>query len=233
LSLEIAVRDRLGDPVVEGFDFAVRFGEPEPSTLIGRRLLQTRVLTCASPSYLKERGRPNQPIELANGRHECILFRDPSTGHPFPWEFHRRKKIIKVPVNSRLVLNDPATQLGLCAGGYGVAQILELGAESMLASGVLENLFPDWSDELFPLYALHPSKNLPAGQSPRFFGLHHRGGRIRCLSASFGRPFISNPDLVERFANDWPLNDGASPKLWNSFDTVGYTDFPTYRELQR
>jgi N-ethylmaleimide reductase len=48
---------------------------------------------------------------------------------------------------------------------------------------------------------------------------------------SFGRPFISNPDLVERFANDYPLNDGASPKLWYSFDTVGYTDFPTYAEL--
>jgi N-ethylmaleimide reductase len=58
-----------------------------------------------------------------------------------------------------------------------------------------------------------------------------RDGRADLVS--FGRPFISNPDLVERFANDWPLNDGASPKLWYSFDTVGYTDFPTYRELQR
>jgi DNA-binding transcriptional LysR family regulator len=42
-----------------------------------------------------------------------------------------------------------------------VAQIFELGAESMLASGVLVNPFLDWTDELFPLYALHPSKNLP------------------------------------------------------------------------
>jgi DNA-binding transcriptional LysR family regulator len=168
LSLEIAVRDRLGDPLAEGFDFAVRFGEPEPSTLVGRRLLQARVLTCASPSYLEECGRPNQPIELANGRHECILFRDPSTGHPFPWEFHRGKKIIKVPVNGRLVLNDAATQLGLCAAGCGVAQIFELGAESMLASGVLVNLFPDWTDELFPLYALHPSKNLPPAKVRAF-----------------------------------------------------------------
>ena len=66
------------------------------------------------------------------------------------------------------MLNDAATQLGLCTGGYGVAQILELGAESMLASGVLENLFPDWSDELFPLYALHPSKNLPPAKVRAF-----------------------------------------------------------------
>jgi DNA-binding transcriptional LysR family regulator len=63
--------------------------------------------------------------------------------------------MIKVPVNGRLVLNDAATQLGFCAAGCGVTQIFELGAESMLASGVLVNLFPDWTDELFPLYALH------------------------------------------------------------------------------
>jgi N-ethylmaleimide reductase len=43
---------------------------------------------------------------------------------------------------------------------------------------------------------------------------------------SFGRPFISNPDLVERFANGWPLNPPAHEKVWFSFDEVGYTDFP-------
>jgi N-ethylmaleimide reductase len=45
---------------------------------------------------------------------------------------------------------------------------------------------------------------------------------------SFGRPFISNPDLVERFTNDWPLNPPAEQKVWYSFDEVGYTDFPRY-----
>jgi N-ethylmaleimide reductase len=47
-------------------------------------------------------------------------------------------------------------------------------------------------------------------------------------SVSFGRPFISNPDLVERFANGWPLNPSADMKVWYSFDKVGYTDFPRY-----
>ena len=45
---------------------------------------------------------------------------------------------------------------------------------------------------------------------------------------SFGRPFISNPDLVERFANGWPLNPPADQKVWYSFDEVGYTDFTKY-----
>ena len=47
---------------------------------------------------------------------------------------------------------------------------------------------------------------------------------------AFGRPFISNPDLVERFANGWALNPPADVKIWYSFDEEGYTDFPTYQE---
>jgi N-ethylmaleimide reductase len=48
----------------------------------------------------------------------------------------------------------------------------------------------------------------------------------------FGRPIISNPDLVERFANGWLLNPPADPSVWFSFDKAGYTDFPTYSESQ-
>ncbi|NJO42488.1 MAG: hypothetical protein HC769_13935 [Cyanobacteria bacterium CRU_2_1] len=47
----------------------------------------------------------------------------------------------------------------------------------------------------------------------------------------FGRPIISNPDLVERFANGWSLNPAADPGVWFSFDKKGYTDFPTYRKF--
>jgi N-ethylmaleimide reductase len=45
---------------------------------------------------------------------------------------------------------------------------------------------------------------------------------------AFGRPFISNPDLVERFANGWPLNPPARMKDWYSYTEEGYTDFPVY-----
>ena len=45
---------------------------------------------------------------------------------------------------------------------------------------------------------------------------------------AFGRPFISNPDLVERFANGWPLNPPARMEDWYAFTEKGYTDFPVY-----
>ena len=49
---------------------------------------------------------------------------------------------------------------------------------------------------------------------------------------AFGRPYISTPDLVARFANNWELNPDADPAIWYSFDAEGYTDFPTYEELK-
>ena len=46
---------------------------------------------------------------------------------------------------------------------------------------------------------------------------------------SFGRPFISNPDLVERFSSGWPLAEPAPTSDWSSpTGAKGYTDFPAY-----
>ena len=49
---------------------------------------------------------------------------------------------------------------------------------------------------------------------------------------AFGRPYISNPDLVDRFANNWELNPDPDQDIWYSFGAEGYTDFPTYQESQ-
>lgn len=46
---------------------------------------------------------------------------------------------------------------------------------------------------------------------------------------AFGRPFISNPDLVARFEHDWPLAEGAPMNVWYSTGPVGYVDFPSYQ----
>src|ERR1700733_6091079 len=129
LQIELVIRDDLGDLIAEGFDAAVRFGELQPSSLIARRLLQVQVLTCASPKYLRRRGQPKAPNDLAKDQHECLLFRDPATGTPFPWEFHKGRKIVTVPVSGRLILNDALTHLEACIAGMGIAQVFQLGIE--------------------------------------------------------------------------------------------------------
>ncbi|WP_036172646.1 LysR family transcriptional regulator [Massilia sp. 9096] len=163
LQLELVNRDQLGDLVGDGFDLAVRFGTPVSSSLVARKLLDTRIVTAAAPSYIARHGRPVKPQDLADGRHVCLQFRDPHSGRLYSWEFHRGRKKVEVQTQAPLTLNDAGSLHAVCLSGYGIGQLMELGAEHLFAQGRLVDLFPDWPDERFPLYALYPSRrHLPA-----------------------------------------------------------------------
>ncbi|MFJ3486166.1 LysR substrate-binding domain-containing protein [Pseudomonas sp. NPDC090202] len=168
LELDLLTREQLGDPVADGVDLAVRFGEQPSSSLIGRQLLKTRVLTVASPAYLKRHGRPRHPTDLQSSQHICVDFRDPQTGRPFAWEFHRGSERLQVDTRGRLMVNDVGTLHRICEEGQAVGQVLELGVEPAIRAGRLIELFPEWPDEYFPLYALYPSRHLPPAKVRAF-----------------------------------------------------------------
>lgn len=46
---------------------------------------------------------------------------------------------------------------------------------------------------------------------------------------AFGRPFINNPDLVERLTNNWPLSKELHMDLFYSANDKGYTDYPVHQ----
>jgi N-ethylmaleimide reductase len=46
---------------------------------------------------------------------------------------------------------------------------------------------------------------------------------------AFGRPFINNPDLVDRFRNGWPLSNELDFNLFYTPGEKGYTDYPVYK----
>lgn len=163
LEIEFIARDSLGDLVTEGFDLALRFGKPGNSTLVARKLLDTGVVTVAAPAYIARYGRPASPQDLQDSAHRCLEFRDSTTGKPFPWEFHRGRKRIVVATHGRLTVNDPSALLDACLAGSGIAQMLLLVAEHLIAEGRLVELFPDWPDERYPLYTFYPSRHhIPA-----------------------------------------------------------------------
>ncbi|WP_413987982.1 LysR family transcriptional regulator [Labrys okinawensis] len=157
IELDVVTRGQADDLVADGVDVAVRFGELSVSSVVARKLLETRIVTVASPAYLAKAGRPKHPLETED--HECILYRDPVTGRPFEWEFRRGKEVLPVNARGRLLLSDAGTLLTACVSGAGIAQILGLGTQSFVNDGRLVDLFPDWPDEVYPLYALYPSRH--------------------------------------------------------------------------
>src|SRR3984957_10428804 len=80
LSVEIEVRDRLGDLIGESFDLALRFGEPEPSSLVVRKIADTEVLTCAAPKYIEEHGVPRTPLAYLDQNNHGSLLRFSAPG---------------------------------------------------------------------------------------------------------------------------------------------------------
>jgi DNA-binding transcriptional LysR family regulator len=165
LSIDLIVSNHR-EEMMTGVDVAVRFGPAEGASLIARKLLETRVLTCAAPAYLKRYGVPDTPHDLL--RHETILFRDPQTGLPFAWGFSRNGEEFEVDVRGQITTDDPSTAIEACIAGQGIFQSLELGLGRWLECGELVQILIDWSDETYPLYAYHPSRHLPPAKVRAF-----------------------------------------------------------------
>ena len=62
-------------------------------------------------------------------------------------------------------------------------QIKALGIQELLDDGQLIDLFPDWPDKRFPLYALYPSRHLPAAKVRAFIDF-----MMAAISPKTGRP---------------------------------------------
>ena len=156
VELHISQHSDTGDLNTDGVDVAIRFGAQPSSSMVSRKLLETRVLTVASPAYLETFGRPAHPSELSG--HECLQYVDPQTGRPFDWEFHRPGETLPVRTAGRLTFHDVETMIGTCVAGGGIAQVLAISVRDELHSGALVDLFPAWPGEAFPLYLVRPSR---------------------------------------------------------------------------
>src|SRR3984957_931730 len=156
LAVQLIMRDSVGDLVADGFDLALRFGDPPQGSFVARKLVETRVLTVASPSYIKAKGKPRHPKEIEE--RDCIDFYDAANARPYDWEMRRKKEVLPLRVKARLLVSDSGTLIGACEAGAGIGQVLEIGCAELLRGGRLVELFPEWSDERFPLYAVYPSR---------------------------------------------------------------------------
>ena len=99
----------------------------DASSLIARKLVRDAHTDLCRSDYSEQHGEPRTPQELLRTT-RCLLFRDPQTGRPFPWEFHRGSKVRGYHrCGGRLIIDDPSTAIAACVAGQGVFQSLEVG----------------------------------------------------------------------------------------------------------
>jgi DNA-binding transcriptional LysR family regulator len=152
--VEMALSDRMSDPVGEGWDIVVRIGHPAgDSDMTVRKIADQTLGLYAAPSYLEHRG-PVTSIAQLHG-HDAVLFRS-SRGKLYGWSVNDngvRRELAPAPV---LILADGHAFVEAAAMGMGVAQIMDRFASPFVAAGRLVHLLPEADVATVPVYALIP-----------------------------------------------------------------------------
>lgn len=159
VEVELHLSDHNVSLVDEGFDLALRFGTLEDSNLVARKLMDMRVVCCASPDYLARYGHPKQPQALTT--HNCLLLAFAT--HSNEWEFKGPDGTYKVPVSGNFRANSPPAVASMAADGLGIVRIPLYTAQPYIEDGRLQPLFEEYEPEQISLYAVYPpSRHLTA-----------------------------------------------------------------------
>lgn len=160
LRLDVRFDDRYADLISEGFDVAIRVGVMRNSTLVSRRIAARKSLLYASPDYLKRRGIPRSPDDLAH--HDCIGF----TGHSFwpDWPLQKGSKRKTIKPQGPLVTDNSEANLSAAIAGLGIVLTADWLAGSSVRAGVLTEVLPGWSagGEGGVYVVMPPGKLVPA-----------------------------------------------------------------------
>jgi DNA-binding transcriptional LysR family regulator len=152
--LDVTLSDRMVDLVEEGFDAAVRIARLPSSSLISRKLSSTRMILCASPTYLKLRGTPTQPSELAG--HTVVAYSLLSMGEV--WQFAGPQGHVEVKVEPRMRTNSGDTCRAVALRHQGLIIQPSFLVSDDLRSGALVELMPDHRSIEMGIYAMYPSR---------------------------------------------------------------------------
>jgi len=170
VDIRLLLSDRLISLVEEGLDLAVRIGELPDSSLVARRVGEVRSVVCASRDYLKRRGRPQRPADLA--RHDAVIFSGLPSGDR--WVFRRKRREIAVAVRPRLVLNGAEAAMDAAAAGVGVARVLSYQLRPRVAAGTLVPILEEWDDRIEPIHLVVPAGRHMAAKVRAFIDLAAR-----------------------------------------------------------
>jgi DNA-binding transcriptional LysR family regulator len=118
VEIDLHLTDRAVDLVEEGYEAAFRIGPVANSSLTARPLAPYRLVVCAAPRYLAERGTPQVPADLQ--QHECLGYAYWSRPADREWQFCNGAEVRTVPVTSRLHVNESKALLSAAVDGFGI-----------------------------------------------------------------------------------------------------------------
>lgn len=164
VSLELLTLDRPVNPVDEGFDMALTLMPDAFPGVIEEPLCPMPRLLCATPGYLRRRGRPRHPSDLV--RHDTLNFLPTGT----KWLFDHPDGEIQVTVHPRLNTNEGELLLSGTLAGHGIARLSAYLCAPHLESGALVQVLPDHPIRSLWVRALVPESRIRVARVEALLG---------------------------------------------------------------
>ena len=152
----VSFTDRFVDLLDEGIDVGVRIGGPAPSSAaIGHRHLgNERLIFCAAPRYLDQRGIPASAAALS--QHDTVLY-GKADGTVSPWLIaHHRGAIERRVMTGHITVGNAEAQVLAVKAGCGIAQLATWLVAEDIERGDLVPVLPHLATEGLPLNLVWP-----------------------------------------------------------------------------
>lgn len=151
--IDVEFSDRLVDVVAENYDMVVRISELKDSSLIARKLCQTRHIYCASPGYLANSSEIKVPKDFQ--AHRILQY---GSSKRTKWTFTSSTgKDISVNLTSSLNSHDGAFLIEAAETGLGIARLPDFLADASIKSGKLERVLSSYEHKPQGVYFVYPS----------------------------------------------------------------------------
>lgn len=153
LHVQTCYSDRFVNIVEEGFDCAIRFGRPAPSTLLSKRIAPLHATLVASPDYISAHGSPETPEELL--KHEALL------QGTEPWDFIDGDKTFTLNVEGRFKADNGVAITAAALEGLGIASLPDGLIAEHLASGALVRVMTRYQHPVYGIFVIRPPGQRP------------------------------------------------------------------------
>ncbi|MGF6904941.1 LysR family transcriptional regulator [Paraburkholderia sp. GAS348] len=125
------------------------------SDLVSHLLGTSFSVLCASPEYVRDRGMPRSPSQLA--QHECLILHTPAFP-AYEWLLESDKGIEAMKVSGSVELNTAESMAMAVSSSMGIGVLPVYSALLGLANGSLVRVLPQYTLQRMNIYALHPSR---------------------------------------------------------------------------
>jgi DNA-binding transcriptional LysR family regulator len=146
-------------PPIEDYDITLLGTDDSfDADVVARKVIESDAILVASPDYLKRRGKPEVPEDLAH--HECLRLKwmgsRPRVWHM--WHPEHPEQGVEVDVQPMLLANHTDTLLRATLDGAGITSVSVNLVAAHLTRGELVRVLSPWITGRLAMYAALPSR---------------------------------------------------------------------------